>query len=100
MHRRSRLALLCLLKRPSHLVSGIPAIPGMEEQTVERKIGFIAGTGIGQLGGGRVLERRRRIADFSKAINSAGSRKAVGDTLDSVERARQPIAILQRHAVL
>jgi hypothetical protein len=71
----------------------------MEEQTVERKVGFIAGTGIGKLGHGRVLERRRRIAEFGKAINSTGSRKAVSDTLDSIERARQPASTLSRHAI-
>jgi hypothetical protein len=45
----------------------------MEEQIIKRKVGLIAGTGIDKLGDGRVLERRRRIADFSKAVNSAGS---------------------------
>src|SRR6202171_5937540 len=100
MHRRSRLALLYLLKRPSHLASGFPAIPGMEEQTIERKVGFTAATGIGKLGDNSILERRCRIADFSKAINSAGSRKAVGNTLDSIERAGQPVSIFQHHAIL
>ncbi len=65
----------------------------MDEQTVERKVGFIAGTGIGKLGDGRILECRRRVADFSKAINSAGSRKAMRDTLDTIQRARQPVSV-------
>jgi len=38
----------------------------MDEQTVERKVGLIAGTEIGKLGDNRVFECRRRVADFSK----------------------------------
>src|ERR1700681_3975346 len=90
MHRRSYLAQLYLLKRPRHLACRIPAVPGMDEQTVERKVGLIAGTEIGKLGDNRVFECSRRVADFSKTINSAGSRKAVRDTLDSIQRGRQP----------
>jgi hypothetical protein len=47
----------------------------MEEQTVEREVGFVARSGIGKLGDGRSLECRHRVADFSKAINPAGSER-------------------------
>jgi hypothetical protein len=48
----------------------------------------------------RVLERRGRVADFSKAINSAGSRKTVRDSLDSIQRGRQPVSVPQHKAIL
>src|SRR6267142_64783 len=100
MHRRSRLAQSGLVPRPSHIASRIRAITSVEEQAVERAVGFIAGTGIGKLGNRRVLERRRRIADLAEAIDSAGPRKAMRDTLDTTERVRQPVSIFRRHAIL
>jgi hypothetical protein len=72
----------------------------MKDQTIQRTVGFSAGTRIGKLRDDRVFECGRRVADFSKAINSAGSRQAMRDTLDSIERARRPVAVLQRKPVL
>src|ERR1019366_4595485 len=100
MHRRSTPARLCFLKRLHHLASGIPAVLCMENQTIKCKVGFFARAGIGKLSDSRVLECGRGIADFSKAIDSAGSRKAVRDTLDSTQRTRQPASSLQQEAVL
>src|SRR6202022_4908196 len=72
----------------------------MENQAIKRKVGFIARTGIGKLSDNRVFECRRRVADLSKAINSASSRKAMRDTLDSIQRARQSVSLPQHKAVL
>ena len=94
------MARLSLLKRPRHLAAAIAANPGTGNQTIKRPVGFFAMTGIGKLGYHSVLEIGGRVADFSKAINSAGSGKAMCGALDSIQRARQPASILQPNAVI
>jgi hypothetical protein len=72
----------------------------MQNQTIKRKVGLIARTGIGNLSNNRVFECGRRVADLGKAINSTGSRKAMRNPLDSIQRTRQPVSVSQEEAIL
>jgi hypothetical protein len=65
----------------------------MEKQGIECKIGFTATTGIGEFRDDCVLEVGRRVADFSEAVNSSGSREAVRNMLDAIKRALCPDTI-------
>jgi hypothetical protein len=71
----------------------------MEKQSIECKIGFTATTGIGELRHDCVLEVGRCVADFSKAINSSGSREAMRNMLDAIKRALRPDTTPQYQAL-
>ena len=71
----------------------------MDQQAIQRKVGLIAEAGCFQFDDDGVLECRRGVADFGKTINPAGTRKGMRDTLDSIQRVRQPVALLQNQAI-
>ena len=71
-----------------------------EDQIRKRKVGRFASIRAGELGSGRVFERRRGVAEFGKAIDSTGSGQRMRDKFDPIQRRRQPVSILQRNSML